>query len=141
MRRKSVNPFSWHEADDQGVVIEAPTRFAFVSGQTAMSDGGEPQHPGDMRRQVELTLDNLESVLHEAGMTFADIVQMNTHVTDVDQFMSEAADYMGKRLAAFDVSPPGVLSGTTRLGLPELVVEIDAIAADSRPFDRSPSAL
>lgn len=130
MHRESINPFSWHDADDQCVVITAPKRFAFVSGQTAMSDDGQPQHPGDMRRQVELTLDNVEIVLHAAGMTFADVVQLNTHTTDIDLFMSEAADYMTDRLAAFDLRPPGVLSGTTRLGLPELLVEIDAIAAD-----------
>ncbi len=131
MQRESINPFSWHDADDQGVVVAAPKRFAFVSGQTAMSDAGEPQYPGDMRRQVELTLDNVETVLRAAGMTFADVVQLNTHTTDVDLFMSDAADYMAERLVAFGIQPPGVLSEITRLGLPDLLVEIDAIAVET----------
>lgn len=70
-----------------------------------MSDTDEPQYPGDMRRQVELTLDNVEIVLRAAGMSFANVVQLNTHTTDISRFMAEAADYMATRLAAFDIRP------------------------------------
>ncbi len=128
MRRTTLNPFSWHEADDQGVLVERPDRLVFVSGQTAMSDDGKPQHPGDMRAQVELTLDNVARVLGAAGLTLANVVQLNTHTTDVDAFIAEAAGPMAERLAQFGVRPPGVLSGVTQLGLRELLVEIDAIA-------------
>jgi enamine deaminase RidA (YjgF/YER057c/UK114 family) len=55
VKKSSINPFNWHFADHKGVLIEAPTPMLFVSGQTAMSDAGEPQHPGDMRAQVKLT--------------------------------------------------------------------------------------
>lgn len=128
MQITPINPFAWHEADDQGLVVDAPGRFVFVSGQTAMSDDGHPQHPDDMRAQVALTLDNVLAVLDAAGVSPAGIVQMNTHVTDVDRFMAEGADLMAERLAAFGIRPPGVLSEVTRLGLLELLVEIDAIA-------------
>jgi enamine deaminase RidA (YjgF/YER057c/UK114 family) len=53
---------------------------------------------------------------------------LSTHVTDFGRFLSEAAEMMAQRLGDHGVKPPGVLSGTTRLGLPELLVELEAIA-------------
>ena len=128
MRTRLLNPFDWHEADDQGILVEGFGRMVFVSGQTAMSSSGEPRHPGDMRAQVLLSLDNVAAVLAEAGMDLSNVIQLNTHANDMDLFLSEAAAAMAERLGAHGVKPPGVLSGTTRLGLPELMVEIDAIA-------------
>lgn len=128
MQKRSLNPFAWHEADDQGVLVEGAQKMVFVSGQCAMSNEGLPQHPGDMRAQTLLSLDNVVTVLAEAGMDLSHIVHLNTYVTDVDRFMNEAADAMAERLAEYGVRPPGVLSGTTRLGLPELIVELEAIA-------------
>src|SRR5437868_6887934 len=37
-----------------------------------------------MTAQLELALDNLEEVLTEAGMTFADVVRLNAYTTDLD---------------------------------------------------------
>ena len=126
--KTSVNPFGWHFADDQGVLVEAPTRWLFVSGQTAMSDDGEPQHPGDLRAQVELSLANVKAVLHAAGMSLTDVVQLNTNVLDVDEFQTAAADVLEREFTAAGVSPPGVLCQVVKLGHPALLVEIDAIA-------------
>lgn len=100
----------------------------FVSGQTAMSDDGEPQHAGDLRAQVELTLVNVKTVLEAADMSLGDVVQLNTYVIDIEQFQADAADVLDREFAAADVSPPGVLSQVVRLGHPDLLVEIDAIA-------------
>lgn len=123
-----INPFNWHFADDQGLLVESPQRWLFVSGQTAMSNDGEPQHPGDLRAQVELTLANVKTVLAAADMSLSDVVQLNTHVLDVDLFQAQAADVLDREFTAAHVSPPGVLSQVVKLGHPALVVEIDAIA-------------
>ncbi|MDQ2703751.1 MAG: RidA family protein, partial [Pseudomonadota bacterium] len=118
-----------HEADDQCVVVEGVRRIAFVSGQTSISNDGQVRHAGDMLAQTQLTLDNVETVLKAAGMDFSNIVHMNTCTTDVDRFRAEAAGPMAARLAMFDVRPPGVLSQVVRLGLPELLIEIEVTAA------------
>lgn len=126
--KTSINPFNWHFADDQGVLVEHGQRWLFVSGQTAMSHDGEPQHPGDLRAQVELSLSNVKNVLQAAGMSLSDVVQLNTHVLDVDLFQEQAAGVFEREFAAAEVSPPGVLAQVVRLGHPALIVEIDAIA-------------
>lgn len=126
--KTSINPFNWHFADDQGVLVRSPKEWLFVSGQTAMSDDGHPQHPEDLRAQVELSLSNLKAVLQAGKMSLSDVVQLNTHVLDVDQFQTGAADVFEREFAAANVSPPGVLSQVVRLGHPALLIEIDAIA-------------
>lgn len=128
MRKTSINPFDWHEADDQGVLVENTKRMAFVSGQTSISADGKLLHADDMHAQTQLTLDNVESVLKAAGMSFSNIVHMNTYTTDIVRFQAEAAEPMAARLAAFGVRPPGVLSQVVRLGLPELLIEIEVTA-------------
>ena len=130
MRRTTVNPWTYPEGMDQGVLIEGHRRLLFVSGQCSVSAEGESTHPGDMRSQTATALDNVETVLHKAGMNLGNIVRMNTYVTDVDFFFAAAGDMMAERLATFDVRPPGVCAEITRLGRPELLVELEAFAAD-----------
>jgi 2-iminobutanoate/2-iminopropanoate deaminase len=130
MQRTSVNPWTYPEFLDAGVMIEGHRRLLFLNGQCAVSAEGESMYPGDMRSQVSLALDNIEVVLTKAGMSLANIVRMNTYVTDVDAFTEHAAGMMAERLARFGVRPPGVLAGISRLGRPELLVELEAVAAD-----------
>lgn len=51
-----------------------------------------------MGAQVGQALDNLETVLGEAGFALADVVRMNYFVTDVDAFF-QAGEIYGARLA------------------------------------------
>lgn len=127
-KKTPINPFNWHFADDQGVLVDGGQQWLFVSGQTAMSNDGEPQHQGDLRVQVELSLSNVKAVLEAANMSLSDVVQLNTHVLDVDLFQAQAADVFEREFATAHVSPPGVLAQVMRLGHPDLIVEIDAIA-------------
>ena len=88
--RTAVNPWPWSVAMgyNQGEVVQGGSRVLVTSGQAAMSPDGRPQHPGDMPAQVTLTLDNIQAVLDGAGMTFGDVVHINTYTTDVDAFFA-----------------------------------------------------
>lgn len=130
MRRTKVNPWTFPGFFDAGVMIEGHRRILFLNGQAAVSADGETMHPGDMRAQAALTLDNIETVLKAADMSLANIVRMNTYVTDVDVYLEHADEVIAERLAKFDVSPPGVLAGISRLARPELLIELEAVAAD-----------
>jgi len=57
-------------------LLRAFVEGVFVSGQTTTSSDGKPQHPGDMRAQVALSLDNVAAVLAEAGMDLSNIVNL-----------------------------------------------------------------
>jgi enamine deaminase RidA (YjgF/YER057c/UK114 family) len=114
---------------NQAELVEDRRRELICSGQTAVDAEGSPQHAGDMRAQLNLALDNLEAVLGGAGMTLANIIRLNFYVTDVDAFL-QASDILGERLGAAGVTPPGTLLGVARLAFPELMVEVEATAAD-----------
>jgi 2-iminobutanoate/2-iminopropanoate deaminase len=130
MQRTTVNPWTYPGFFDAGVMIEGHRRVLFLNGQAAVSAEGQTMHPGDIRSQAARTLDNIELVLAEAGMSLANIVRMNTYVTDVDAYFEHADGLITERLARFDVRPPGVLAGISRLARPELLIELEATAAD-----------
>lgn len=130
MERVAVNPWDWslplgyHQAE----VITGATRQVICAGQTAVDGAGRPQHPGDMRAQIALALDNLEAVLAGAGMTLADVIRLGIYATDVDAALRNF-DLLGMRLGPHRVAPPMTLLGVTRLAVPGLLFEIEATAA------------
>jgi enamine deaminase RidA (YjgF/YER057c/UK114 family) len=88
--RTPINPHSWTTAlgFDQAQLIEGHQRLLVCSGQDAVDADGKPQHPGDMAAQLELALDNLETIVAGADMTLADIVRLNVYTTDVDELLN-----------------------------------------------------
>ena len=129
MERTSVNPWDWSLklGYNQAEVIEGPTRHLVCAGQTAVDGGGIPQHPDDMRAQIGLALDNLETVLIQAGMTLANVTRLGVYTTDVDDALRNF-DLMGMRFGPHQSAPPMTLLGVTRLALPGLLFEIEASA-------------
>lgn len=99
------------------------------AGQTAVDADGNPQHPDDMRNQIILALDNLESVLGAADMGLANITRLGIYTTDVDEAM-EHFDVFGARFGPVEAAPPMTLLGVTRLAIAGLMFEIEATAAD-----------
>lgn len=131
MDRKAVNPWDWSTklGYNQAEIIQGATRQVICAGQTAVDANGAPQHPGDMRAQISLALDNLEAVLKEADMDLSNVTRLGIYATDVDDALKNF-DLMGMRFGPHQVSPPMTLLGVTRLALPGLLFEIDATAAD-----------
>ena len=84
-------------------------------------------HAGDMRSQITLALDNLETLLAAADFSFADIVRLNIFTTDVDQFFANYDAFI-VRLAEAGCRHTGSLIGVARLAFPEMMVEIEATA-------------
>ncbi len=93
MERQPINPWPWsiNLGFDQAELIESPRRQLVCSGQDAVDADGNPQHPGDMAAQLELALDNLETVLATADMTPANIVRLNAYTTDLDEYLEHFA--------------------------------------------------
>ena len=130
MERHAVNPWDWSIklGYNQAEVIDGAKRQVICAGQTAVDGEGAPQHPGDMRAQMGLALDNLEAVLADAGMSLRDVVKLGVFTTDVDVALKNF-DVMGQRFGAHQVAPPMTLLGVTRLAVPGLLFEIEATAA------------
>ncbi len=129
MQRTAVNPWDWSLklGYNQAEIIEGATRHVICAGQTAVDAHGNPQHPGDMRGQIGLALDNLKAVLHGAGMDLSDVTRLVVYATDVDEALKNF-DLLGMRFGAVQNAPPMTLLGVTRLAIPGLMFEIEATA-------------
>ena len=131
MKRIPVNPWPWSQnyGYNQAEILEGVNRQLICAGQTAVDAEGNPQHPKDMRNQIALALDNLETVLSAADMGLANITRLNIYTTDVDEAMQHF-DVLGARFGPVDDAPPMTLLGVTRLAIAELMIEFEATAAD-----------
>ncbi|MFD4240990.1 RidA family protein [Streptomyces sp. NPDC058525] len=129
MERTAINPVTWSQelGFNQGELVSGHTRTLYVSGQTAMSGDGKPQHDGDIAGQLALSIDNLEAVLGEAGMTLANLVRLNVYTTDVD-LLFQHYGVLAARLGAAGVAPASTMLGVTRLAIPGQLVELEGTA-------------
>ncbi|WP_422370013.1 RidA family protein [Hoeflea sp.] len=129
MQHTKVNPWDWSRkfGYSQAMSIEGAQRQLIVAGQTSVDGEGTPQHLGDMRAQIALALDNLETVLAAAEMELGNVVRLGIYATDVDEALKNF-DLLGMRFGPLDVAPAMTLLGVTRLAVPGLVFEIEATA-------------
>ena len=131
MKRSAVNPWPWslNFGYNQAELLVGANRHLVCAGQTSVDADGNPQHPGDMRSQIALALDNLQAVLTDADMGLADVVRLTIYTTDVDEALKHF-DVLGSRFGAVDAAPAMTLLGVVRLAMPALMFEIEATAAD-----------
>lgn len=129
VERTAINPVTWSVelGFNQGEVVAGHTRTLYISGQTAMSGDGQPQHDGDIAAQLMLSLDNLQAVLAEAGMTLSNLVRLNVYSTDVDALFPHYG-VLASRLGAAGAAPTTTMLGVTRLAIPGQLVELEGTA-------------
>jgi enamine deaminase RidA (YjgF/YER057c/UK114 family) len=129
MERLIVNPWTWQDAFGfvQANRLSEVGRQIVCSGQLSVDAGGRPLHAGDMSAQIVQALDNVETVLREAGFNLSDVVRLNYYTTDVEAFIA-AGPRLGQRLAAGNCRPASTLLGIARLAFPESMIEIEATA-------------
>ena len=129
MERNAINPVTWSQemGFNQGEMVSGHTRTLYISGQTAMSAEGRPEHDGDMAAQLALAVNNLEAVLSAAGMSLADLVRLNVYSTDIDALFPHYGILAG-RLGAAGVAPTTTMLEVTRLAVPGQLVELEGTA-------------
>lgn len=76
------------------MLVDAPSKLLFISGQVARDRTGRTVGVGNMTAQAEQVFANLDAILAEHGATFANAVKVTIFVTD----MSRAAEVARVRL-------------------------------------------
>jgi enamine deaminase RidA (YjgF/YER057c/UK114 family) len=129
MERQAVNPWKWQDAFGfvQANKLSGVGRMVICSGQLSVDAEGRPLHPGDMSAQILQALDNVDTVLQNAGLKLSDVVRLNYYTTDVEAFIA-AGEALGGRLAEGRCQPASTLLGVVRLAFPESLIEIEATA-------------
>ena len=128
-QRRVINPWTWQDQFSfvQANEVSGAQRTLICAGQGSVDAEGIPLHQEDMRAQLIQAIDNLETVLRDAGFTLSDVVRLNYYTTDVNRFF-EAVDALGTRLAESGCRPASTLLEVTRLAFPEMLVELEATA-------------
>ena len=131
MQRTPINPVSWSRklGFDQAQLIEGHQRQLVCSGQDAVDADGNPQHPGDMAAQLEMSLDNLEAILAGADMTLANVARLNVYTTDFDELLRHWSSLAGRFESTGGHFATSLL-GVSRLPAPQLLVMLEATAVD-----------
>ena len=83
MEKRIINPWQWQDERSyaQAVEVKNVTSTLYVSGQTAISAGGQSSN-ADMKAQLQLAIQNLEEVITQANFECSGIVRLNIYTTN-----------------------------------------------------------
>jgi 2-iminobutanoate/2-iminopropanoate deaminase len=97
----------------------------FVSGCVSVDERGEVVGAGDVVAQARQVFTNLGRVLEAAGAGFADVAKVTHFLTNVE----DRARINPVRKEFFgETRPASTLVEVSRLVLPELLIEVEAVA-------------
>lgn len=112
----AIGPYSW--ATRRGNLI-------FLAGTAAVGPDGKVVGAGDIRKQTEITLENLKAAVTAAGGTLADIMKTTVYLDDVSNYAGMNEVYR----RYFPDAPPARATLITGFVVPGILVEIEGIAA------------
>ena len=110
------------------VVVAEGRRTVYISGQVAWDAEGGIVGQDDFAAQAKKAYENLAIALEAAGATIADVAKTNVYIVDYDPSLGR--DLGATRRAVFGDGPPpaSTLIGVQALALPDLLIEVEAIA-------------
>lgn len=98
--------------------------FIYVSGQGPVDTSTNQMSFGDIQHETRLVLGNIKKILEGCGASMADVVKCSVFISDGRNFaaMNEVyAEFFGE-------NKPARTTVETKFAIPEMKVEIDAIA-------------
>jgi enamine deaminase RidA (YjgF/YER057c/UK114 family) len=139
LTRQAPHPWPF----SHGVVVSGPVRWIVLAGQVAFDRHGPDRvlvGKGDIAAQTRQALENIRTLLGQAGATLEDIVHLTVYLTDPAD-MAPAGEVA--RTYFPDVLPAQTLVVVKALAFEDLRIEIQAVAAvPERPLApaRAPAA-
>ncbi len=117
------------DTKDYGVTFERGTRVAyadrahhFISGTASIDETGMVLHPGDVLRQLDRALGNVETLLQSGGASLADMTHFLVYVRDPSDFAAIDARLRER----FPDLPMLIVQGP--VCRPEWLIEFEGIA-------------
>src|ERR1700760_108210 len=128
MTTERFNPAELARPSGFSHAVAATGRMVFLAGQTGVDRDGNVA-AGGIVPQFERALTSLLTALGATGGLPSDLVSLTIYLTDMADYQAHARDIgaVWRRLAGTEY-PAMAAVGVTRLGLPELLVEIQGIA-------------
>ena len=126
MSRQYIKPTKFYS---HAVSTSGTGKLVHVSGQVSWDADGKVVGAGDMRAQSEQVFKNVTDVLRAAGASWDDVIKMNAYMVGVTP--ENVASYREVRMRFLKPGklPASTLVGVTALVQPELLLEVECVAA------------
>ena len=129
-----INPdgMSKNPAFTNVIVVSGSVKTVYIGGQDAVDATGAIVGKGDIAKQTEQVLKNLQTALSAAGAGLEHIIKWNVYIV---QGQSLRAGFAAFQAAWGNRPNPPAISGMFVAGLanPDFLVEMDAIAVIPEP--------
>lgn len=100
----------------------------YIAGQVALDEGNNLVGPGDFEAQTRQVLTNLVAALDAADARLGNLVKICIYVVDHDEEKLEVIRRVRDEFFG-DITPPAsTLLGVAALAVPDLMIEVDAVA-------------
>ena len=130
MKRDNINPATLSAPRNYShVTVITSARQIHVSGQIAMNAAGEIVGKGDLAAQTEQVYTNLGHALAAAGAKLSDVFKIVTYVVGITPDKVAAVRGARAKFVGDGPFPASTMVGVTGLVHPDLLIEIEAIAA------------
>jgi 2-iminobutanoate/2-iminopropanoate deaminase len=132
MSIQHINPDTLFRLPGLSQIVVAPAgRLAFVAGQTARDNEMNLVGGDDLFSQATQAFRNLKTALAAVGAEPKDVVSSNMYVVGLDpKAMQAIVSAMNQALDGAPFPPnASTLVGVQRLGSPEILFEVSAIAS------------
>jgi len=109
----------------QAVKVTGGETILYIAGQVAYGDNGSAAHAGDFKAQARAALQAVKAQVEAGGGTMANIVKINTYVTDMrnrPEYAKLRSEFFGPK------APASTMVAISALAAPEFLIEIEAIA-------------
>lgn len=120
-----INPNPTFGLSEAVAAVTPGVKFIFLSGQVGFGPEGVPK---DLGEQAEIAFAGVVKQLEAAGATTADVVKINTYIKDLDLGKAQIVGQAKNKYFTAEDQPASTWIGVTGLVLPNLLVEVEAIA-------------
>jgi len=131
MPKEYVNPNSLFPSVQHGfsqVVVASGRKMVFISGQTAWDIKKKIVGGDSLLEQARQALRNVQAAIEATGGTLKDIVSLRIYIVNYEPENAEAVGIALQEFFSSENPPASTWIGVSALAVPELLIEIEAIA-------------
>lgn len=130
MPKKFVNPTGMKPLGMYTqVTVAQGGSIAFISGQVSVDGDGKVVGAGDIQAQAVQVFENLKLALGGIGATFDDVIKFTIYIVGFTQERRKAVMDVRGRYISPKNPPAATMVGVDQLVEPDLLLEIEAVAA------------
>jgi enamine deaminase RidA (YjgF/YER057c/UK114 family) len=111
------------------IAIVQGGKIILISGQIPLNAQNQLVGKDDLAAQTQQVFENLKTALETVGATFADVLKLTYFIVNYKLEYRPVVLNIRDQYVSLENPPASTLLGVQSLALPEILIEIEAIAA------------